>query len=199
MKSPALYAAEIYDSSPSSQPLLADDDSDVQSVSSGAQAEQVRSSLTRESLLAGILFGSILQACTLGINTALLLLWQSHVLPRSKYDVLTASLLWSFTTSIISIVTMGYLRRRALDKHGEEILDEQVLTKLECRFVVGAVNGICLSWTALDLATGNYPCLLTTLATLVGALICCHMLSWYYSTYPQESKEVETSGNIDTV
>jgi len=101
--------------------------------------------------------------------------------------------LWSFATSFISIVTMGYLRKRVQDKHGEEILNDQLMTQLECRFVVGAVNGICLSWTMLDLATGNYSCLLTTFATLIGALGCCHTLAWYYSEHPQQSKATDAS------
>jgi len=185
MKSQPLHIAELYDNNPMNEPLLSEEDySDVQSVDSRStdkeDNESIHSALLRSSLWTGVLFGAVLQVFTLVVNSTILFLWQSHRLPRAKYDVLLASLLWSCATSLASIAAMAQFRKRVeRDLHGA--LSDDVTTDLECRFVIGAVSGICLAWTVLDIATRNYSCITVTLLTFAGALASCQALLWYYS------------------
>jgi len=199
MKSQPLHIAELYDNTLMSTPLLfKEDDSDVPSVSSSSDKddETIRSSLMRSSIRTGVLFGAVLQVLTLAVNSTILLLWQSHTLPRAKYDVLVASLLWSCATSLASIAAMAYFRKSVERRHGA--LSEDLTTDLECRFVIGAVSGICLAWTALDIATRNYSCITTTLLTFAGALASCRALLWYYSR-PGAFSPQASNGEVFTV
>jgi len=186
MKSQPLHIAELYDNNPMNEPLLSEEDySDVQSVDSRStdkeDNESIHSALLRSSLWTGVLFGAVLQVFTLVVNSTILFLWQSHRLPRAKYDVLLASLLWSCSTGLASVMAAMALFRKRVERGLHGALSDDVTTDLEARFVIGAVSGICLGWTALDIATRNYSCITTTLLTFAGALASCQALLWCYS------------------
>ena len=201
-----MVSPNICDSTSSSQPLLQDeDDSDIYSVySTGEQAQPVPSSLKRSRLLAGGCFGVLLQLCTFGVNSILEASSLSHSWPLSKFNVLAASLVWCCVSSLISLAAMGVLRRHIFDRYGEDKIDEKLLMQLECRFVMGAVYGICFTWTLIvliDLAHENYFCLIANFITSLLAWMCCCALEWWNRECPSSSKlgDSESSCNESSV
>jgi hypothetical protein len=108
--------------------------------------------------------------------------------PRTKSEIILLSLLWSAFTSFMAILTLGFLRsvitiifqatlpphRRGLPDT-DAILDEVIL-HLECRFVVGALVGVCLAWTVTDLILGMNLQILFSFITLTISLAWCKLM-----------------------
>jgi hypothetical protein len=106
------------------------------------------------SLLLGLLVGFLIQFASLvgahyvvihfGMKSntdivGFILLWRT--------DVIVFSLLWSLFTVVAPLVLIWeFIRNLGRSK---ELLEDTVL-RLECRFCVGAVAGICLAWTIMD-------------------------------------------------
>jgi hypothetical protein len=139
------------------------------------------------SLIIGLLIGFFVQFSTLGANFLVIALWEDNILARSKTEVVLLSLLWSGFTSFMAILTLGFLRSvitivfRATippEQRGpnmDAILEEVVL-HLECRFVIGALVGVCSAWTVMDVFLGMNFQVLFSLATLALSLLWCKVM-----------------------
>jgi hypothetical protein len=138
------------------------------------------------SLALGLMVGFFIQFSTLGANYLVISIWGPEgVLNSSNHDILVFSLVWSFFTSTMAIAILAFLRNLVLatydsDGHEEDAFDDMIL-QLECRFVVGALVGVCTAWAATDLALGLSTQVLYSLATLVIALGWCRVMVWCFS------------------
>ena len=185
-----MTSAVIDDSNPSCQPLLpVEEDTDIYSIDGTRElAQHVRSSLKRSHLLAGGFFGVLLQLCTLGVNSILEASWMLHSWPPSIFDVLAASLMWSCVSSLISLAALRSLRCHTFKCYGEDKIDGKLLMQLDCRFVMGAVYGICFAWSLIDLANGSYFFLIANFFTTLVAWTCCYGLEWWNGESPSSSE-----------
>jgi hypothetical protein len=75
-------------------------------------------------------------------------------------------------------------------------LQEMVL-HMECRFVVGALVGVCLAWTMTDIVLGMRAQILYSLLTLLVALFWCRVMMHCFSS--KASKDISASDEIITV
>ena len=187
----------LFDTPSIRQPLLSeDDDADIHSIDP-SEKEREGKDKTAYLLGAGFFFGVLLQVSTLGVNSCILRLWETGYLPRTKYDVIVVSLLWSAATGGISLAVMRFLRRTLLSKPciyrypHVSVDDETVLMVEEYRFVVAALMGICLSWCVMDIGSGDLRDLYTMLVTLGVALGCCRALVWCYTPAVEPSHRSE--------
>jgi hypothetical protein len=138
-------------------------------------------------LLLGLLIGFFIQFSTLGANFLVITLWGEDVVTKSKSDIIIFSLLWSFFTSAMAIVILGFLRNlvtitySAIGGRSADLLEEMVL-HMECRFVVGALVGVCLAWTMTDVLLGMRAQIVYSLVTLVVALVWCKIMMICFAT-----------------
>ena len=59
------------------------------------------------SLAVGLLVGFLVQMTTLGANVVILEVWGNEFVNTSRNDIIIFSLVWSFVTSAMAIITMG--------------------------------------------------------------------------------------------
>jgi hypothetical protein len=142
------------------------------------------------SLMLGLLVGFFVQFSTLGANFLVIVLWENDLIHKSKSEIVMLSLVWSAFTSFMAILTLGFLRsvvtivfrasvpRDCIDR--EAILEEVVL-HLECRFVVGALVGVCMAWTATDVLLGMNIQIIFSLATLAVSLLWCKLMMYCFT------------------
>lgn len=138
------------------------------------------------SLIIGLLVGFFVQFSTLGANFLLIALWENDLVARSKCEIVVLSLAWSAFTSFMAILTLGFLRsvitivfRASLpaDRHANaDAILEEVILHLECRFVVGALVGVCMAWTVTDVLLGMNLQIIFSLATLLVSLLWCKLM-----------------------
>jgi hypothetical protein len=149
--------------------------------------EKAFSSFKFSALLLGLLVGFFIQFSTLGANFLVITLWGEDVITKSKTDIIVFSLLWSFFTSAMAIVILGFLRNlvtitySAVGGRSVDLLEEMVL-HMECRFVVGALVGVCLAWTMTDVLLGMRAQIVYSLVTLVVALVWCKTMMMCFAT-----------------
>lgn len=143
-------------------------------------------------LILGLLVGFFIQFSTLGANFLVITLWGEDVVTKSKTDIVVFSLLWSFFTSAMAIVILGFLRNlvtitySAVGGRSADLLEEMVL-HMECRFVVGALVGVCLAWTMTDVLLGMRAQIVYSLVTLVVALCWCRIMMMCFATESRPS------------
>jgi hypothetical protein len=146
-------------------------------------------------LLLGLLVGFFIQFSTLGANFLVITLWGQDVVTKSKSDIVVFSLLWSFFTSAMAIVILGFLRNlvtitySAVGGRSADLLEEMVL-HMECRFVVGALVGVCLAWTMTDVLLGMRAQIVYSLVTLVVALVWCKIMMMCFATESKATKSI---------
>lgn len=139
------------------------------------------------SLIIGLLIGFFVQFSTLGANFLVIALWEKDVLARSRTELILVSLLWSAFTSFMAILTLGFLRSvitivfRATvppEQRGPlmDAVLEEVILHLECRFVIGALVGVCSAWTVMDVFLGMKIQVIFSLITLALSLLWCKVM-----------------------
>ena len=140
------------------------------------------------SLIIGLLVGFFVQFSTLGANFLVIALWEENLMARSKTEIIVLSLVWSAFTSFMAILTLGFLRSvvtivfqasLAPEHHGTPSTDallEQVILHLECRFVVGALVGVCFAWTVTDVLLGMNLQIIFSVVTLAISLLWCKLM-----------------------
>jgi hypothetical protein len=144
------------------------------------------------STLLGLLVGFFIQFSTLGANFLVITIWGEDVVTKSKADIVIFSLLWSFFTSAMAIVILSFLRNlvtitySAIGGRSKDLLEEMVL-HMECRFVVGALVGVCLAWTMTDILLGMRAQIVYSLFTLVVALFWCKVMMMCFATDGRQS------------
>lgn len=132
-------------------------------------------------LLMGVLVGFFIQFSTLGANFLVINIWGEDILNKSRNDIVYFSLLWSFFTSAMAIIILAFLRNivsiayLSVLKRSQELVEEMVL-QLECRFVVGALIGVCTAWTITDALMGLQAQIFYSAVTLAIALVWCRIM-----------------------
>jgi hypothetical protein len=58
---------------------------------------------------------------------------------------------------------------------------QEMVLHMECRFVVGALVGVCMAWTMTDLLLGMKAQILYSLLTLLIALFWCRVMMHCFS------------------
>jgi hypothetical protein len=149
-------------------------------------------------LLLGLLVGFFIQFSTLGANFLVITMWGEDVVTKSKTDIVVFSLLWSFFTSAMAIVILGFLRNlvtitySAVGGRCKDLLEDMVL-HMECRFVVGALVGVCLAWTMTDILLGMRAQIVYSLVTLVVALFWCKIMMMCFANESKTSSSRQSS------
>jgi hypothetical protein len=77
------------------------------------------------------------------------------------------------------------------------LCQQEMVLHMECRFVVGALIGVCLAWTMTDLVLGMKAQILYSLLTLLVALFWCRVMMYCFST--KEGKHISVSHEVITV
>lgn len=136
------------------------------------------------SLVIGLLVGFFVQFSTLGANFLVIALWENDLMNRSKSEIVLLSLVWSAFTSFMAILTLGFLRSVITivfqasmpNTDRSKAILEEVILHLECRFVVGALVGVCLAWTVTDVLLGMNIQIIFSLVTLAISLLWCKLM-----------------------
>jgi len=144
------------------------------------QESQQHASVKLSSLLLGVLVGFFIQFSTLGANYLVISIWGEDVMNTSKSEIVVFSLLWSFFTSSMAIVILAFLRNLLSASFYGPDLDIVVL-HMECRFVVGALVGVCSAWAATDYVLGMSQQIVYSVVTLVVALLWCRVMMWIFT------------------
>lgn len=75
----------------------------------------------------------------------------------------------------------------------DEHLDNLTL-HLECRFVIGALVGVCLAWTLTDFLLGMKAQIIYSLATLTVALCWCRVMVLCFATKEKVKQRISRNG-----
>jgi hypothetical protein len=142
--------------------------------------QQVFTRFKATSLILGLLVGFFIQFSTLGANYLIISLWGADVMTTSQRDIVLFSLLWSFFTSTMAIVILAFLRNLVSASYDGEDFDDMVL-HMECRFIVGALVGVCSAWAATDVMLGMSAQIVYSFATLAVALAWCRIMMWFFT------------------
>jgi hypothetical protein len=148
-----VFQATPFDAS-SNEPLIAAGDAEEDR----RLEEKVFSRFQFSSLLLGLLVGFFIQLSTVGAS--FLVIWGEVVISsKSKTDIAVFSLLWSFFTSAMPIVILGFLRDlvaitySTVRGHSNDLLEDMV-SHMECRFGAGILVGFFLALTLTDVVLG---------------------------------------------
>ena len=85
----------------------------------------------------------------------------------------------------MAIVVLAFLRNLVSASYRGEDFDELIL-HMECRFVVGALIGLCSAWAATDAMLGMSTQIFYSFGTLAVALSWCRIMMWFFSPVPQQ-------------
>ena len=135
-------------------------------------------------LCAGLLVGFLVQEATLAANVVILEVWGEEFAHTSRTQIIFFSLAWSFVTSALAIIMLGFLRSlvtsffQALPLQAEyfdlaQSIHNDMVENLEVLFVIGALVGVSLAWVVTDLFLGMKPQINVSLVTLGMALLWC--------------------------
>jgi hypothetical protein len=141
------------------------------------------------SLLLGLLVGFFAYSFTLGGTILVITMWGEDVVTTSKTDTFVFfSLLCSFFFSAIFFVILGFLRNlvaitySAIGGRSKELLKE-IVSDMECGFVVGTLVGLSLFWTMAPVLFGMAAQIVYSLvALLVVAFFWCKIMMMYFAT-----------------
>lgn len=136
------------------------------------------------SLAMGLLIGFLVQEATLAANVVILEVWGDEFAHTSRKQIILFSLAWSFVTSALAIIMLGFLRAllsaffRSLPVdsrafHLTEKIHNEMVENLEVLFVIGALVGVSLAWVVTDMFLGMHPQINISLVTLGLALLWC--------------------------
>ena len=153
------------------------------------QKDRQHASVKLSSLLLGLMVGFFIQFSTLGANYLVITLWGEDVMNTSKSDIILFSLLWSFFTSSMAIVILAFIRNLLSASYTGSDFDSVVM-HMECRFVVGALIGVCSAWAATDYILGMSQQIVYSVGTLAVALVWCRIMMWIFA--PAEEEERRT-------
>lgn len=135
-------------------------------------------------LFVGLLIGFLVQEATLAANVVIFEVWGEEFAHTSRNQIILFSLAWSFVTSALAIIMLGFLRAlvsnffRALPVEARafgvaEALHNDMVENLEILFVIGALVGVSLAWVVTDVFLGMKPQVNISLFTLGMALLWC--------------------------
>jgi hypothetical protein len=196
-----VYHAVIYDGS-ANDPLIEQYDKNSNINEEGQPFDHFKST----SLMIGVLVGFFIQLSTLGANILLLFIWGDEAMTKSSKDVFIFSLLWSAFASLSAMIVMGFLRKVVSitykvtvgPRKQANILDEIIL-HMECRFVVGALLGVCIAWIGTDILLGLEAQMFYSGSTLLVVLVWCSFMTRSLATVEAGSAKKRRSYEIAIV
>jgi hypothetical protein len=185
--SPTTYPAVVYENK-AEEPLL-------EKEPESTECEATFSRFHNCSLALGLLVGVFIQLSTLGANYLIISLWgEEFVAKVSQRDIVVFSLAWSLITSTMAMIVLAVVRNTFSAVYKGEQFDDIIL-HLECRFVVGALIGVCTAWAATDAALGMTEQVVYSFATLAVALGWCRFMMWFFASSKQPSA-VESDDDV---
>jgi hypothetical protein len=201
----AAYTAIPFDDSARRTPLLVEEQSSAPAVPTLVNPT-ILSQFKTCSMFLGLFLGFFIQLTTLGSN--FLLVTSAgvehggfHVVLKTRGDLILFSLTWSLFTSMMAILVMFLLRAMVTLTHNSTGLQaemhlEHLLSNLECRYVMGALMGVCLAWAVTDIMLGMRGQVVFSLIALVVSLIWCKATIWFFALdKPQETQEANLAEN----
>jgi hypothetical protein len=178
----AEYQAMIYENK-AEEPLLSKEQSSSTTTATPTSTigVEVFSRFKLSSLLLGIMVGFFIQFSTLGANYLALSFMGEAILSVTQRDLIVFSLIWSLITSTMAIVVLAFLRNLIFTTYvGGDI--EDIVLHMECRYVVGALIGVCTAWAATDVALGMTGQVVYSVITLIVALSWCRIMMWFFGS-----------------
>lgn len=192
----SLTYVAVFDDNAMDEPLLPKDNvNDIEEDAGSRNNETTSSSwlfrrFQRSSLVLGLLMGFLIQFSTLGANSLAAVIWGKDVVLHSsaRMDVLVFSTAWSVVTSVMAVIMLAVIRNLVSMTHRAFANDDNNtastltiniddwLMQLECRYVVGALVGVCLAWSWTDLLLGQTLQMIYSSLILVGALVWCRLM-----------------------
>ncbi len=171
----AEYQAVIYENK-AEEPLLSKDEQYAASSSSSSPiAVDLFDRLKSSSFVMGMIVGFFIQFSTLGANYLALSFMGEAILEVTQRELIIFSLIWSLLTSTMAIIVLSFLRKLIFSTYiGHDI--EDIVLHMECRYVVGALIGVCSAWAATDVALGMTGQVVYSFVTLVTALSWCRLM-----------------------
>jgi len=149
------------------------------------------------SVLLGVIVG-FLNVSILGANFLLGTSSLQRYALKTKRDIFVFSVLWSIFTSAVAISILRFIRTsitvtfHATSKKSEEVLEEMI-HQMETRFVIGALVGMCMSWTITVFLLGVNTAVIWGLIVLdiVVFLVCLCSTSNCFAKSHRESSRRE--------
>jgi hypothetical protein len=189
-------------------PLLSVDAGDESSSSVQDQAKLDASFVDRfkySALCFGFLIGTFIQCSTLGANFLAVNVYGQELVNKSKREIVLFSMVWSLITSGMAVIILGFMRnivtatfnvvlqgvpaKHLSSRDHMETRLEEMIVHMECRFVVGALIGVCVAWTFTDYVLGMQAQVVYSGITLVLALLWCKIMLHYFAPTSTESPE----------
>jgi hypothetical protein len=160
--------------------------------------DEVFARFKTSSLVLGLMVGFFIQFSTLGANYLALSFMGESILSITQRDLILFSLFWSLLTSTMAILVLAFLRNLVFATYvGEDI--EDIILHMECRYVIGALIGVCSAWAATDVALGMSGQVVYSVITLAVALSWCRVMMWFFATPVQTRRTIENSNEIMVV
>ena len=98
----------------------------------------------------------------------------------------------------MAILVLSFLRNLIETTYlGDDI--EDIILNMECRYVVGALIGVCAAWAATDVALGMSGQVIYSVITLIVALTWCRVMMCFFGKSESEPKYNESSVEIMVV
>ena len=191
----AEYQAVIYENK-AEEPLLSKEEQQCANSSSPTTiGTEVFARFKSSSFILGIIVGFFIQFSTLGANYLALSFMGEAILNVTQRDLIIFSLIWSLITSTMAIVVLAFLRKILFTTYlGTDI--EDVVLHMECRYVVGALIGVCTAWAATDVALGMTGQVIYSVVTLITALLWCRLMMYFFAS---EDDHSETESDSDEI
>lgn len=144
------------------------------------------------SLAVGLLVGFVVQMTTLGANVVIVETLGEGFVNTSRNEIIVFSLVWSFVTSAMVILVLGFMRALVTNfflslpingsvRNTAETICEDMIENMEVLFVIGALVGVSFAWVATDMFLGMQPQINFSLITLGAALLWCKGVLWCWS------------------
>ena len=173
--------AILYDQSLFAEPLLGNkmDDQELQHAQSQIKDDpNLLDSFKSISLLIGMTVGFFIQCSTIGANSIIITLWGSDIVNKTRTDIIIYSLCWALFTSFLTMAIMLSLRHIISVAYNtiqtSDTKLQALILHMECRFVIGAFFGVCLSWGITDTLLGKdiqYVYAIVTFLVCIGYYI----------------------------
>ena len=174
----AEYQAVVYENK-AEEPLLSKEEQCASS--SPVIGAELFARFKSSSFVLGIVVGFFIQFSTLGANYLALTLMGEAILNVTQRELIIFSLIWSLLTSTMAIIVLAFLRKIIFTSYlGKDI--EDIVLHMECRYVVGALIGVCTAWAATDVALGMTGQVIYSVVTLATALSWCRLMMYLFAS-----------------
>jgi len=144
------------------------------------------------SMALGATVGVFMQLSTLGVNFLVL----SATKTSPKADIFALPLAYSFLTLTFALALLAIVRQilsAVLSGRQHDNVVHNILVQLECRFIMGALLGVCSSWIVTDVALGMQRQITFAACIFIAALA----FSYFLKDSEERAEEVETNEESD--